>query len=108
MAHLLACHRGLWHEDVRRHSQPRLRVTVNRTYFVLRTNPSGYTSTNAIPETVTTDNSTATKINNDQIKVVLANNASARSLDNKFLATQNNASISGTVYNDVNGNGAFD
>jgi uncharacterized repeat protein (TIGR01451 family) len=46
-------------------------VAINATYFVVRANPAGYSSTNAINETVATDNSIATKVSNDQIKVVL-------------------------------------
>ena len=59
-------------------------LTINKTYFVVRTNPAGYTSTNAIAGTGT--NSTATKVTNDQIKVVLANNANTFSSNNQFLA----------------------
>ena len=59
-------------------------VVVNRTYFVVRTNPTGYASTNAIPGSGT--NSTATKVDNDQIKVVLGALPTS-SANNKFLAT---------------------
>src|SRR4030095_14946040 len=65
-------------------------VVVNRTYFVTRTNPAGYASTNAINETVTTDNSTATKVSDDQIKVVLGALPTV-SANNKFLAKTANA-----------------
>src|SRR5439155_6740318 len=42
-------------------------------------------------------------------KVVLANNPNTFSSNNQFLAwVAANASIAGTVYNDVNGNGGFD
>src|SRR4051795_481441 len=58
-------------------------------YFVVRTNPSGYASTNAVPETVATaiDQSTATKDTNDRLAVVLANvTGSIYSSNNFFLA----------------------
>ncbi len=55
---------------------------------------------------VATDHSTATKVNNDQIKVVFDNaNASQYSSNNAFLARAATGSISGTVYNDANGDG---
>ena len=67
-------------------------VVVSRTYFVTRTNPSGYTSTQAIPGSGTS--STATKITNDQIKVVLGA-LPTFSANNKFLAQapQNQAPV---------------
>jgi uncharacterized repeat protein (TIGR01451 family) len=59
-------------------------VVKDKTYFVTRTNPGGYTSTQAIGGTGS--NSSATKVTNDQIKVVLQNNNNTFSANNKFLA----------------------
>jgi uncharacterized repeat protein (TIGR01451 family) len=81
-------------------------LSQNKTYFAVRTNPAGYTSTQAIAGAGT--NSTATKVSNDQIKVVLANNPNTFSSNNKFLAQQPNATISGVVLDDQNANGADD
>ncbi len=71
------------------------------TYFVVETNPSGFVSTAALFGT-----NGASTVNSDQIKVVLA--AGATSANSKFLDQERDASIAGTVYNDLNGNGAFD
>src|SRR6266571_6558758 len=71
------------------------------TYFAVETNPSGFVSTAALFGT-----NGASTVNSDQIKVVLA--AGATSANNKFLDQERDASIAGTVYNDLNGNGAFD
>src|SRR5205823_3989320 len=68
------------------------------TYFVTETNPSGFGSTAAIAGT-----NGASVVTSDQIKVVLA--AGASSTGNEFLDQQQNASISGKVVNDANGNG---
>ncbi|WP_183408135.1 S8 family serine peptidase, partial [Nocardioides pocheonensis] len=70
----------------------------NTRYFVVRTNPSGYTSTNAVSETVAvgTDHSTAVKDTNDRINVLFDNvDATQYSSDNAFLArvTQQNQTI---------------
>src|SRR5439155_20296969 len=78
-------------------------LTSNKTYFVFRTNPSGYASTQAIPGSDT--NATTTKVNNDQLKVVLSSNPDSHSVNNLFLAQPPFATISGTVYNDTNGSG---
>src|SRR5204863_9057055 len=77
-----------------------------KTYFVTRTNPAGYTSTQAIVGSGS--NATHTKVSSDQIKVVLANQTGPYSSGNEFLAQQRNASIAGHVYNDLNGNGSLD
>ena len=58
-------------------------VIVGRTYFVTRTNAAGYASTNAIVGSGTA--STATKISDDQIKIVLGA-LPTFSANNKFLA----------------------
>jgi hypothetical protein len=65
-------------------------LLAGKRYFVLRASPSGYTSTNAIPETVTTDNSTASKVDNDQLTVVFTNATGPFSSNNKFLAKVTN------------------
>ncbi|MEP7021347.1 MAG: MBG domain-containing protein, partial [Pseudonocardiales bacterium] len=75
------------------------------TYFVLRANPSGYASTNAVPGTGA--GSLSTKVSNDILKVVISTSG-AQSTANDFLAQQVNASISGTVYSDANGDGTLD
>ena len=84
----------------------------NTTYFVRRTNPSGYTSTKAIAEAVAaaTDHSTATATagTDDELKVVFDNAAASQfSSNNKFLATQQSGTVSGTIYNDADGSGTL-
>ncbi|MDZ5623429.1 tandem-95 repeat protein, partial [Nocardioides sp. HM23] len=57
---------------------------LSTTYFVLRTNPTGYTSSNAVPGT--DSNTTTTKVTNDQLKVIVSGNSGASSTSNKFVA----------------------
>ena len=59
-------------------------VVKNATYFVVRTNPSGFTSTAAFAGSGT--NSTASVVSSDQIKVTLQNNNNTFSSNNNFLA----------------------
>ena len=62
----------------------------NRTYFVVRTNPSGYTSTSALAGTSATG-ATRTVETVDRIKVVFAGGAAGTTgttANNRFLATQ--------------------
>ena len=61
---------------------------LSTTYFVLRTNPSGFTSSNAIPGT--DSGTTTTKVTNDQLKVVVSGSAGASSAGIKFVARTNN------------------
>ena len=61
----------------------------NRTYFVLRTNPAGYTSTSALAGT--TASATPTVVTSDQIKVVFAAGGAGTTgttANNRFLAKQ--------------------
>ena len=76
----------------------------NNTYFVVRNpaTPTGYSSTNAIPETVAvgTDHTSASKVSNDQIKVVIdnVNSVSQYSSNNAFLSRiANQAPVCSTV-----------
>ena len=71
----------------------------NTTYFVVRTNPAGYTSSNAIAESAPPppdDGSTATKDTNDRLKVVLGNSDGSFSSNNFFLAKVANSAPTAT------------
>ncbi|MDP9318162.1 MAG: S8 family serine peptidase, partial [Actinomycetota bacterium] len=73
-------------------------LTKNTTYFVVRTNPSGYSSTNAIAEAVISDNSSATRdSSDDRIKVILLNQNNTFSANNKFLARVANSAPTATA-----------
>ena len=61
-----------------------LPAVAGTTYFVRRTNPADYASTNAIAGTGV--NSTTTKVDNDLLKVVFGSGTVGRSTNNKFLA----------------------
>ncbi|HVE46190.1 MAG TPA: S8 family serine peptidase, partial [Acidimicrobiales bacterium] len=80
---------------------------VSGTYFLVRSNPAsaGWFSTNAISGSGT--GTSSSKVSNDEIRVVLST-TSASTTGNNFLAQQRNASISGTIFNDVNNNGVKD
>jgi hypothetical protein len=83
---------------------------INTVITVTRTNPSGYSSTNAIP------GDAAQKVNNDTISIdgLLAPKnpdfGNTYSANNLFGAVQTNsvAIVSGTVFNDENENGVLD
>ncbi|MFN2640492.1 MAG: S8 family serine peptidase, partial [Actinomycetota bacterium] len=72
-------------------------------YFIVRTNPAGYTSTQAIVGTGTNSpraSSSNVKVSNDVLRVSLGA-APAFNSNNYFLAQPRNASIAGKVWNDV-------
>ncbi len=60
-------------------------LAVNATYFVIETNPANFVSTNALPGTGSS--TTATKVDNDQIKVVLTNVGGVSNTGSDFLDT---------------------
>ena len=70
------------------------------TYFVIETDPTNFASTNAVP-----GGGGAIKDSSNRFLVVLT---SSSSTNNQFLDTNAQGSISGYVYNDLNGNGKAD
>ena len=70
------------------------------TYFLVKTNPADFGSTG----TALGSGGTITKISNDVIRVVIT---SASSTNNRFLIASATGAISGTVYDDRDGNGAY-
>ena len=69
-------------------------------YFVAETDPTNFASTNAVP-----GGGGAIKDSSNRFLVVLT---SSSSTNNQFLDTNAQGSISGYVYNDLNGNGKAD
>ncbi len=73
-------------------------------YFVNETNPAGFFSTAAIAGSGT--GTTSLVQSSDRIRVTITTAGSTSSANN-FLDQQRDASISGTVYNDIDGSGDF-
>ena len=80
-------------------------LAVGAKYFVNRTTPTGFSSTNALPGSGT--GSAAVKKTNNQLYVTLGASLPTFSANNNFLAKPLNGTITGTVYNDVDGGGTF-